>query len=99
MLKLKLQYFGHLMLKADSLEKTQTLGKIESKKKGSPQRKRWWDSTTDSMDLNLSKLRKIEKDSGAWVLQYAGLQRVGRNLANEEQQREAKMQQFCTIRC
>jgi len=41
MLKLKLQYFGHLMLKADSLEKTQTLGKIESKKKGSPQRKRW----------------------------------------------------------
>ena len=99
MLKLKLQYFGHLMLKADSLEKTQTLGKIVSKKKGSQQRKRWWDSTTDSMDMNLNKLQKIEKDSRAWVLQYAGLQRVGRNLANEQQQREAKMKQVCTIRC
>ena len=99
MLKLKLQYFGHLMLRADSLEKTQMLEKIESKRKEGQQRKRWWDSITNSMDMNLSKLQKIEKDSGAWVLQYVGSQRVGHNLANEQQQREAKMKQFCTIRC
>ena len=99
MLKLKLQYFGHLMLRADSLEKTQKLGKIESKRKEGQQRKRWWDSITNSMDMNLSKLQKIEKDSRAWALQYVGSQRVGHNLANEQQQREAKMKQFCTVRC
>ena len=63
-LKLKLQYFGHLMQRENSLEKTLMLGKTEDKK-GS-QRMRWLDSTTDSMDMNLSKLQEIMKDRKTW---------------------------------
>ena len=66
MLKLKLQYFGHLMRRADSLEKTLKLGKIEGKRKRGWQRMRWLDSITYSMDMNLSKLQEIVKDRGAW---------------------------------
>ena len=66
MLKLKLQYFGHLMYRADSLEKTLTLGEIEGKRRRGWQRMRWLDSITDSMDMNSSKLRDIVKDRGAW---------------------------------
>ena len=66
MLKLKLQYFGHLMQRADSLEKTQTLGKIEGSRRRGQQRKRWLDSITDSTDMNLGKLWEIVKDRGAW---------------------------------
>ena len=64
-LKLKLQYFGHLMWRADSLEKTLVLGKIEGKRRRGWQRKRWLDSITDSVDMNLSKLREMVEDSAA----------------------------------
>ena len=63
---LKLQYFGHLMRRADSLKKTLVLGKTESKRKRGQQRMRWLDSITDSVDMNLSKLQKIVKDREAW---------------------------------
>ena len=66
MLKLKLQYFGHLMRRADPLEKTLMLGKIEGKRRRGRQKMRWLDSITDSKDMNLSKhLEKVE-DRGAW---------------------------------
>ena len=66
MLKLKLQYFGHLMRRANSLEKTPMLQKIESRKRKGWQRMRWLDNITDSTDMSLSNLRKIVKDRGAW---------------------------------
>ena len=66
MLKLKLQYFGHLMGRADSLEKTLMLEKIEGKRRRGQQRLRWLDSTTNLMDLNLGKLQKIVRDREDW---------------------------------
>ena len=66
MLKLKLQYFGHLMQRTDSLGKTLMLGKIEGKRRRSWQRMRWLDRITDSMDMNLSKLQEIVEYRGAW---------------------------------
>ena len=66
MLKLKLQYFGHLMWRANSLEKIMMLGKIEGRKRRGQQRKRWLNSITDSMDVNLSKLQETVKDREAW---------------------------------
>ena len=66
MLKLKLQYFGHLMGRVDSLEKTLILGKIEGRTRRGPQRMRWLDGSIDSMDMNLSKLQEIVKDRNVW---------------------------------
>ena len=65
-LKLKLQYFGHLMRSTDSLEKTPMLGKIEGRRRRGPQRTRWLDGTTDSMDVNLSELQEMVNGREGW---------------------------------
>ena len=77
-LKLKLQYFGYLMQRADSLEKTLMLGKIEGRRRRGQQGMRWLDGLIDSMDMSLSKLQEIVKDRDTpCMLQYMGLQRIG----------------------
>ena len=82
MLKLKLQYFGHLMQRADSLEKTLMLGKFEGRRRRGRQRMRWFNGITDPVGMCLSKLREIEKDREAWCAAVHGIRY---NLVTEQQ--------------
>ena len=88
MLKLKLQYFGHLMPTADSLEKILMLGKMEGRRRRGPQRMRFLDSITDSTDMSLNKLQEVVKDSEVWFAVVRGMAKTRTGLREQEQQEQ-----------
>ena len=97
MLNLKLQYFGHLMMRANSLEKTLMLGKIEDRRRRGRERMSWLEVITDSMDMNLGKLWKIVRDRRPGVLQSMGSQRVGHDLETKQQQQQHNAYSFICL--
>ena len=88
LLKLKFQYFGQLMLRTDSLEKTLMLGKIEGKRRKERQRMRWLDSIIHSMDMNMRKLQETVEEEDSGMLQFTWSQTIRHNLSSEQQKQQ-----------